>query len=102
MPYFFLRLNGPRPTFPADMTAAEKVVMQDHSTYWRGLAEKGTAVVFGPVLDPNGPYGMGIVAVADDSGARAFADADPAITAGIGFRCEISPMRAITRDTPLN
>ena len=102
MPHFFFKLIAPRPTFAMDMNDQEKHLMQRHAQYWKARQDKGEVVVFGPVLDPNGPYGMGVVAAADDAAARAFADGDPVITAGAGFRCEISPMRAITRDIPLN
>jgi uncharacterized protein len=102
MPHFFFKLIAPRPTFAMDMNDDEKKLMQRHALYWKARQDKGEVVVFGPVLDPNGPYGMGVVAASDDAAARAFADGDPAITAGVGFRCEISPMRAITRGMALN
>jgi oxalyl-CoA decarboxylase len=101
MPHFFMKLIAPRPTFAADMNDAEKALMQEHARYWKSRQDKGEVIVFGPVLDPNGAYGMGVVTANDDAGARAFADADPVIKSGLGFRCEISPMRAVTRDTPL-
>jgi uncharacterized protein YciI len=101
MPHFFLKLIAPRQSFAMDMNEDEKKLMQQHALYWKSRQDKGEVVVFGPVLDANQPYGMGIVTAADNAGARAFADADPVIKAGLGFRCEISPMRAITRDTPL-
>jgi len=51
---FLFKLLSPRPTFPMDMTESERKVMQDHVVYWTGLRDKGTAIVFGPVLDPKG------------------------------------------------
>ena len=51
------------------------------------------------VLDPKGPYGMGILDVPTEADAHAFAAADPAMKAQVGFACEIYPTRAITRET---
>ena len=96
---FVLRLIGPRPTFPGDMTAAEAELMGQHSAYWRELTRAGTAVAFGPVLDPTGVYGLAVVRAIDELEARGVADADPVIRAEAGFTFEIAPMMAlVTRD----
>ena len=97
MPYFFFKLIAPRPTFAMDMSAEEKAMMAEHAAYWKARLDRGDVVVFGPVFDPNGPYGAGIVAAADEAAARAFADSDPAIKSNRGFVCEIYPMHAVTR-----
>jgi uncharacterized protein YciI len=99
MPHFFVKLIGPRPNFPTDMNEAEKELMQQHFLYWKERLHAGEVVVFGPVMDPTGTYGMGVVEAADEAGARAFAAGDPAMKANCGFTCEIHPMRAVTRDT---
>jgi uncharacterized protein YciI len=99
MPHFFLKLVAPRPTFANDMNDQEKAMMQEHLLYWKGRQDKGDVLVFGPVLDPKGPYGMGILSVTDETEARAFAAGDPAMKANVGFTCEIYPMRAVTRET---
>jgi uncharacterized protein len=99
MPHFFLKLIAPRPSFATDMNEQEKMLMQQHFTYWKGRQDAGEVLVFGPVLDPTAPYGMGVVSAVDEAGARAFAAADPAMQANIGFACEVYPMRAVTRDT---
>jgi uncharacterized protein YciI len=98
MPHFVLKLVAPRPTFAMDMNDQEKSMMQEHFLYWKGRQEQGEVLVFGPVLDPKGAYGMGIIVAADEAAARAFADGDPAIKSNRGFTCEIYPMRAVTRD----
>ena len=100
MPHYFLKLVAPRPTFATDMTDGEKALMHEHFLYWKSRQDEGEVVVFGPVLDPKGAYGMGVVAASDEAGARAFADADPAVRSIRGFSCEIYPMRAVTRDNP--
>jgi uncharacterized protein YciI len=98
MPHFFIKLTAPRPTFAADMNETETKIMQDHARYWRQRQDAGEVLMFGPVLDPKGPYGIGVVALADEVAARDFAGADPAMMAKAGFACEIHPMRAVTRD----
>ncbi len=99
MPHFFLKLIAPRPTFATDMSEEERAVMGEHSAYWKAKLDAGDVVVFGPVMDPKGPFGAGVIAAKDEAAARAFADADPAIKSGRGFVCEIYPMRAVTRET---
>ena len=100
MAYFFCRLVPPRPTFAMDMTDVERRVMQEHAMYWQGKAEKGSAVIFGPVADPKGPWGLGIVDAADEGELKALIAADPAITSNIGLHYETYPMlRAIVRDS---
>ena len=92
MKTFFCKLIPPRPTFPQDMSQAEAKLMHDHAAYWRDWMSKGNVVAFGPVGDPAGAYGIGIVQFADDASVRSFAAADPTIKGGAGFRVEIHPM----------
>jgi hypothetical protein len=49
---FLYKLIPPRSTFAQDMTEVERKVMQEHATYWKGVTDKGIAIVFGLVLDP--------------------------------------------------
>jgi len=97
MKHYFWRLIPPRPSFAQDMTQAEAKLMQDHALYWRGLMARGQAVVFGLVSAPGGAYGVGVVELGDDVDPHTLADDEPTIKAGVGFRFEIHPMRAVTR-----
>ncbi len=90
--FFLLRLIAPRPTFAMDMTADERAIMEKHGVYWRGKLAAGVAIAFGPVLDPKGPWGMGLVKAHDEAEVAAFEAGDPAITSGRGFRYEVLPM----------
>lgn len=92
MPHFFLRLVPPRPTFAEDMTAEEGEVMGRHADYLKGLVDAGPGVAFGPVFDPAGAWGLGIVEAADEAEARRMTDADPIVVAGIA-RYDVVPMR---------
>jgi hypothetical protein len=76
--YFFVKTNNPRPTFHLDMTAEERAVMTQHVAYWTERAKEGISIVFGPVADPGGFYGIGIYKVADDAEMRRLLDNDPA------------------------
>jgi len=89
--HFAYKLIPPRPTFAADMSAAERAVMQAHVGYWRGLLAEGRVVAFGPVLDPAGAWGLGVVEAATEADARALGADDPAVTSGIA-RFEVYPM----------
>ena len=90
--HFLVRLIAPRPTFLQDMTKDERDMMIAHGAYWRTRLAAGEVVVFGPVADPVGAWGIGVVKAADEAAVRAFEASDPAISAGGGFRYEILPM----------
>ena len=97
--FFVIRLLPPRPSFPFDMNEGERATMQEHVGYWMTLRQAGTAYVFGPVADPKGAWGLGVVKAADEAAVRAIEAGDPAIRSGLGFRYEILPMlQAVVRD----
>lgn len=91
--HFFLKLNPPRASFTADMTDEERGIMQRHIAYWAPYVQDGTMMVFGPVFDPAGGYGIGIMAVDDEDQLKTLIAADPAN--GLN-RYEYHPMRAVT------
>jgi hypothetical protein len=76
--YFFVTTDNPRPTFRQDMTREERETMNRHVAYWSEKAKRGIAIVFGPVLDPNGVYGMGVYKVQDEAEMRELIEHDPA------------------------
>ena len=87
---FLYKLILPWPTFTQDMTEAERKVMQEHATDGKRLMDDSIAFIFGLVLDPRGPWGVGIVDVANESDAHALGTNDPAVKAGLTF--DVSPM----------
>jgi uncharacterized protein YciI len=93
MPHYFLKLNPSRPTFAQDMTDEERGIMQQHVGYWAELMNKGIVIVFGPVFDPAGAYGMGVVEVENEEQLRELTGNDPAAKIN---KYEYWPMRAIT------
>ena len=82
MATFVLRLIAPRPTFALDMTDEERAVMGRHAEHWQPFVEAGRMVVFGPVVDGTGSWGLGVVEADDEGEVRAHADEDPAVTTG--------------------
>jgi uncharacterized protein YndB with AHSA1/START domain len=96
--HYLIRLIPPRPTFLQDMTEQERSIMGEHVGYWTRLLADGVAVAFGPVADPQGPWGVGLVEVDGAEALAAIESGDPAMRAGAGFRYEVLPMlRAIVR-----
>ncbi len=89
--YFLCRLMPPRATFMQDMTADERAIMGAHGRYWRAKLADGVAIAFGPVVDPAGGYGLGIMKADDESALAAHLAGDPAVAAP-GFRYETLPM----------
>jgi uncharacterized protein YciI len=94
MNYFFVKLLPPRPTFPQDMTEGERILMQSHAVYLKGLQDQGIAPVYGPVLDPNGAWGMAIIVCETEEQARTYMNNDPTVKAHLNTY-ELSPMNAI-------
>jgi uncharacterized protein YndB with AHSA1/START domain len=90
--FFLLRLIAPRPTFAQDMNADERALMAEHGKYLRSQMAADNVLAFGPVLDPAGAWGLGLVRAKDESGARALTASDPAILSNRGFRYEILPI----------
>jgi uncharacterized protein len=98
---FAFKLISPRPRFAHDMTEAERKVMVEHVAYWTSLMEKGIAVVYGPVLDPKGAWGLAVVETSTEAEARAIVSNDPVFKARLGT-IEVHPMspRSIVRPGP--
>jgi len=90
---FVFRLICPRPSFALDMSDEEREIMARHSAHWRPLIDSGQMVVFGPVLDDMGSWGLGVVETDDEQELRALAASDPAVTTGTA-RIELGKMLA--------
>lgn len=56
--------------------------MGRHAAHWQRYVESGQMVVFGPVLDAEGSWGLGVVEAEDEDELRAWAAEDPAVTSG--------------------
>lgn len=90
--HFFFKLIPPRATFPHDITDQERALMAQHGAYCQQQFDAGKLLVYGPVMSPEGAFGMGILEVADEAEARQFGGNDPSVAGGLN-RFEVYPMR---------
>jgi uncharacterized protein len=67
------------------------LIYSEHVVYWKALSDRRIAIIFGPVLDPKGTWGVAIVEVASESEAHILGRNDPAVQAG--FKIMISNYR---------
>ena len=96
--YFFSKLIPPRPSFAFDMNDSERALMEQHAKYWSRVAADGNAVVFGPVADPNGPFGLLVLEVEREEDAQKLIANDPVNQSDLGFKFQTYPMlSAVTR-----
>ena len=91
--YFVYKLIPPRPTFISDMTEAEAAIMREHAAYWQQLTQQGTAVIFGPVSDPAGAWGLAVVEAPSEEQVQELGRRDPAVTSRTAT-FEVCPMPA--------
>jgi uncharacterized protein len=82
MTTFVFRLKAPRPTFALDMSDEEREIMNRHAAYWQPYVDSGQMLVFGPVLDDTGSWGLGVIEAEDEDEQRAFAARDAVVTSG--------------------
>jgi len=94
--YYAIKLNPRRADFAQTMTVQERTIMQQHIGYWKLYLDKGVMLIFGPVLDPKGTYGLGIVAVDSEEELKELLHNDPATTIN---DYEYHPMLAVMADS---
>lgn len=83
MSLFLFRLIPPRADFAQTMTDEEQQAMAAHQDYWQRLLGDGRVVVYGPVADPEGVWGLGVLRAADRAEVLAIGEADPSVAAGV-------------------
>ena len=96
MSHYFMKLIPKRPTFSQDMTPEERKTMLEHVAYWTDLQSKGFVHVFGPVLDPGGAWGMGVIEAETEAQVQDFKNNDPVIKAGT-HTMKIYSMKAVIK-----
>ena len=80
---FLFRLIPPRADFAQTMTPAEEQAMAEHMEYWQELLAAGKVLVYGPVADPEGVWGMGVLRAEDRAEVLAIGERDPSVVAGV-------------------
>jgi uncharacterized protein YciI len=93
--FFAIKLLPSRADFAQTMTDAERDIMQQHIIYWKKYMAEGVMLVFGPVLDPNGVYGLGIIAVDSEDQVNGLLNNDPASKIN---KYEYHPMLAVVAE----
>jgi uncharacterized protein YciI len=89
---YVYRFVSRKPDLPVSMTEHEAAaVRHEHVAYWKALLDKGTAVAFGPVLDPAGAWGIAIVEADSPEEAESIRAADPVIRENLS-KIDIYPM----------
>ncbi|MGZ8801530.1 MAG: YciI family protein [Mycobacterium sp.] len=80
---FLFRLVPPRADFAQTMTDAEQDAMAKHMAYWQELLAQGKVVVYGPVADPEGIWGLGVLRATDRAEVLTIGALDPSVSAGV-------------------
>lgn len=80
---YLFRLIPPRADFAQTMTDAEQKAMAQHMSYWQDLLAAGRVVVYGPVADPEGVWGLGVLRASDRAEALEIGEADPSVLLGV-------------------
>jgi uncharacterized protein YciI len=88
---FVFKLVPPRPDFAFTMSDEERATTLDHLRYWGELTAAGRTVGYGPVDDPSGGYGIGIVLADSVEAAERLRDDDPAMRSPQGSARRSSP-----------
>jgi len=95
--HFLFKLLPPRPTFAQDMTDEERILMHQHAAYLKEQLDKGSVLIYGPVFDPAGAWGMAVFEAEDLNAVEDIVSNDPTIKAGL-HSYEIYPMRAVIKE----
>jgi uncharacterized protein YciI len=66
------------------MSDEEREIMGRHAAHWQPYIDSGQMVIFGPVLDGTGSWGLGVLEADDEEQLRRFASEDPVVTSGTG------------------
>jgi hypothetical protein len=83
MTWYLYRLIPPRADFGSTMNDAERAAMGAHVAYWTGQLDAGKAIIFSPVADPAGDWGMAVVNADSDGELQQMGEHDPAVIAGV-------------------
>jgi uncharacterized protein YciI len=76
------------------MTDEEREIMGRHAGHWQPFIDSGQMVIFGPVFDSTGSWGLGVIEAEDEEELRALAAGDPAVTTGTA---KIEPSAGLLR-----
>lgn len=92
MAYFFCKFIPQRKDFLKTMTTDEAKLLKAHGGYLQRLLEQGKVLAHGPVVEPEGGFGLSLFDVEDEKELSQLTSQDPMILAGGGARYETFPM----------
>ena len=98
--YFFARLLSERSSFMTDMSEDERQMMRAHGAYWLSKQAEGKMLLFGPVADPKGGWGLGVFRVSSEAELHELQSHDPAILGQRGLYYENLPMPRVIFRAP--
>ncbi len=84
MSWYLYRLRAHRPDFATTMTDDEMATMFAHVEYWRGPLADGRVLLYSPVADPDGSWGLAIVQAESEEELEQLRAHDPAHLADVG------------------
>lgn len=84
MSWYLYRLRAHRPDFAQTMSDAELTTMQRHVEYWREPFDQGRVLIYSPVVDPDGSWGMCVVRADSEAELEALRAHDPAHLDDVG------------------
>jgi uncharacterized protein YciI len=65
------------------MDESERAIMNQHVAYFANLRQQGRVIVYGPVRDSTGSWGLGVIEAEEIDDVKAIADHDPATSSGV-------------------
>ena len=86
------RIIAPRKDFVSTISSSESAVMAEHGAYVATLREEGRLLFVGRC--ENGDWGQIVFSAMDEAAARAVAEGDPAVSAGL-MGCELRAFKVI-------
>lgn len=84
MQYYLCKFIPPRADFLPTLTDQERAWMGQHGVFLDDLTARGIVVAHGPVMDPNGGYGVSLWQIAEGQNIAALTAEDPIIKNGVG------------------
>jgi uncharacterized protein len=93
--HFMIKFLPRKPNFVQTMTDEDRKIVVQHHEYWKKYVDSGIALLFGPVFDPKGTFGICIVAVNSATEISTLTENDPASKI---HNYEYYPMNAVTQE----
>jgi hypothetical protein len=81
--WYLYKLIPPRGNFASTMSEDELTAMTSHWHYWGRYVAEGRVLIFSPVADPAGDWGLAIVGGESVEEINALGSQDPAVTSKV-------------------